>query len=59
MPEMVTKDMLLQCLKDIEQRFDRLESIMTVTAIEARELNKEMALFLQARLGGDQTVSRK
>lgn len=58
MSETVTKGML-QCLKDIEQCFDRLEVIMSATASETRELNEEMASFLRVRLGDDQTVSRR
>lgn len=51
--------MLLQCLNDMKQGFDRPGAAKAATASETRELNEEIASVLRARLGDDRTVSRR
>lgn len=51
--------MLLQCLNDMKQGFDRPGAAKAATALKTRELNEEIASVLRARLGDDRTVSRR
>lgn len=54
MAEVVTNEMLLECVQNIQRSLDEMKVGLTSFQSELQAVNKEMSLFLQSRLSEEQ-----
>ncbi|MFC0200713.1 hypothetical protein [Paracoccus rhizosphaerae] len=59
MTETVTDERLLECIYEIQRDLSEMRAELARAASDRRAFHKEMALFLQSRLGNEQPDLRK